>query len=248
MRKEGKDGIEWCDYTQNPIIGCKRGCPYCYAKKLNDRFRFVKDFSVPEERLSGFETVKTKRSVSIFFDSMSDFEFWSHDQTDEFLGLVFASSDTVQWVGLSKSPKAIADLRAWADRSVFGERLWLGYSCGSDELARKAVAEALNGLMADFLSIEPLSCDLASSKAFSDVVSKAPRLQAAIIGAETGNRKGKTVCEKGWVSSLSDALTKAGKAVFMKKSVKELMGDGYRQDALPWPCDATRRSVRPDDD
>ena len=25
--------IEWADYTWNPVTGCLRGCPYCYAKK-----------------------------------------------------------------------------------------------------------------------------------------------------------------------------------------------------------------------
>lgn len=30
--------IEWCDYTWNPITGCRHGCEYCYAKRLSARF------------------------------------------------------------------------------------------------------------------------------------------------------------------------------------------------------------------
>ena len=30
--------IDWCDVTWNPVTGCKRDCPYCYAKKIADRF------------------------------------------------------------------------------------------------------------------------------------------------------------------------------------------------------------------
>lgn len=30
--------IEWCDYTWNPITGCRHGCPYCYARKMTARF------------------------------------------------------------------------------------------------------------------------------------------------------------------------------------------------------------------
>ena len=30
--------IEWCDHTWNPITGCRHKCPYCYARKITDRF------------------------------------------------------------------------------------------------------------------------------------------------------------------------------------------------------------------
>ena len=30
--------IEWCDHTWNPITGCLHGCPYCYARKMTERF------------------------------------------------------------------------------------------------------------------------------------------------------------------------------------------------------------------
>lgn len=30
--------IEWCDYTWNPITGCRHGCPYCYARRMVARF------------------------------------------------------------------------------------------------------------------------------------------------------------------------------------------------------------------
>ena len=33
-----KTKIEWCDSTWNPITGCRHECPYCYAKRMAERF------------------------------------------------------------------------------------------------------------------------------------------------------------------------------------------------------------------
>lgn len=30
--------IEWTDFTWNPISGCAHGCPYCYARRITQRF------------------------------------------------------------------------------------------------------------------------------------------------------------------------------------------------------------------
>ena len=33
-----KTAIDWCDVTWNPVTGCKRDCPYCYARGIARRF------------------------------------------------------------------------------------------------------------------------------------------------------------------------------------------------------------------
>lgn len=33
-----KTKIEWCDFTWNPVTGCKHGCKYCYARKMAARW------------------------------------------------------------------------------------------------------------------------------------------------------------------------------------------------------------------
>jgi protein gp37 len=38
MNRQGKNGIEWTDYTWSPITGCEHGCEYCYARKQTVRF------------------------------------------------------------------------------------------------------------------------------------------------------------------------------------------------------------------
>ena len=34
-----KSKIEWCDMSFNPITGCLHNCPYCYARRIAERFK-----------------------------------------------------------------------------------------------------------------------------------------------------------------------------------------------------------------
>lgn len=54
-----------------------------------------------------------------------------------------------------------------------------------------------------------------------------------IIGAETGNRKGKVIPRREWVENILEAASITGMKVFMKESLRELMGDDFRQE-FPW--------------
>jgi len=69
-----KTKIDWCDYTWNPIVGCRNGCWYCYAKGLFERFNpgeKFEDIHTYPERLKdpGLEIKKPKK---IFVGSMTD--------------------------------------------------------------------------------------------------------------------------------------------------------------------------------
>ena len=88
MNCQGPDGIDWTDWTWNPVTGCwgpggtpeePRWCPHCYAKKMAEgrlRGRAGYDAQQPfaptfhEDRL--YEPVKEKRPSKIFVSSMGD--------------------------------------------------------------------------------------------------------------------------------------------------------------------------------
>lgn len=38
LKMMNKSKIEWCDFTWNPVTGCRHGCPYCYAERQANRF------------------------------------------------------------------------------------------------------------------------------------------------------------------------------------------------------------------
>jgi single-stranded DNA-binding protein len=82
----------------------------------------------------------------------------------------------------------------------------------------------------DFLSIEPLIEPLQID--FTD--KEFTYIQQIIIGAETGNRKGKIIPRKEWISDIVKSADKAKVSVFMKESLREIMGDDFRQDKLLW--------------
>ena len=52
--------------------------------------------------------------------------------------------------------------------------------------------------------------------------------------AETGNRKGKVIPKKEWIDDIVMLADHFKINVFMKESLRVIMGDKFRQDSLPW--------------
>ncbi|MBQ8109397.1 MAG: DUF5131 family protein [Clostridia bacterium] len=77
-----------------------------------------------------------------------------------------------------------------------------------------------------FVSFEPLLYDIGAHIGSSGG-------DWLIIGAETGNRKGKAVCKREWVEHIVEYADRAGKPVFMKESLRGIMGADFRQE-FPW--------------
>ena len=69
-----KTGIEWCDYTWNPIVGCSpasTGCANCYAAAISRRFGLPwGEAHFMPERLS--QPAKVKKPSRVFVCSMAD--------------------------------------------------------------------------------------------------------------------------------------------------------------------------------
>ena len=78
-----------------------------------------------------------------------------------------------------------------------------------------------------FTSIEPVTefLDMGLGSFGSD--------RWTIIGAETGNRKGKIIPERKWIDNIVEATGIAKMKVFMKESLREMMGADFRQE-FPW--------------
>ena len=104
-----------------------------------------------------------------------------------------------------------------------------------------------------FMSIEPIHCDVTelhkdwvdglSGKPFKEYWFKdrAREYEWIIVGAETGNRKDKIAPERSWIEHLASFCKDAGIPLFMKESLRELMGDDFRQE-FPWDMETSDKT------
>ena len=219
-----KTKIEWCDSTINPVVGCSRNCPYCYAKKINDRFHITPDFSKPvffPERLKQFGSKKPK---SIFINSMSDIAYWDIEWFNA-VGSAINENPQHKYITLSKSVDGY-----FCPPHLRPSYVYSGYTATTqhqlDTLQKDYNCMSETGF--DFLNIEPI-LEPISLEWITD-----PHIEMVIIGAETGNRKGKVIPEKKWIDDIVEQADRCNIKVFMKDSLREIMGNDFRQDKLMW--------------
>lgn len=213
-----KTKIDWCDCTINAVVGCKNKCPYCYARKINNRFHFIENWEEPqffEERL---KQLYSKSPKSIFMDSMSDIGWWKEEWKQK---TFHAMLDNPQHTYIFLTKCNEIDVPYYLRQGKMKNRVFFGQS-----QTKGVVFNGFNNKYRDFLSIEPL-LDEVHFNGFGGI-------RQVIIGAETGNRKEKIVPKKEWVDNIVKQCDSANVRVFMKESLRKIMGDDFRQDSLIW--------------
>lgn len=171
-----------------------------------------------------------KKPRTIFVCSMGDmFGNWV---PDEWITEVFRACDAApqhRYMFLTKNFRRYAhldDLLPLHRRPPHVAEMWFGhsYKAWGDYLPMPRFS-----IKPRFVSIEPLLHELSEQ----DIRSAVKYNDWIIIGAETGRRKGKVIPEKRWVDDIADKAKKNGIPVYMKESLRELMGDDFRQE-FPW--------------
>lgn len=221
--------IDWCDSTINPVIGCKKGCPYCYAERLNKRFNFIPNWREPQFFPQRLKQLNSNTPKTIFMDSMSDIGWWEKEWGYEVFKAMSRNKQHA-YIFLTKKQKYPSGFhQIWSLRDMEYPRsrrdrqyIYIGHS-----VTRQSECEF--EAYWDFLSVEPI-LEPIDLKALEHHL----YIQAVIIGAETGNRKEKVIPKKEWIDDIVKCCDKANVKVFMKESLRELMGDDFRQDKLPW--------------
>lgn len=177
------------------------------------------------------EPQRWKKPRTIFVCSMADlFGDWV---PDEWIQKIFAACDKAsqhRYMFLTKNPSRYAELLNLLPkhrRPPNVAEMWFGQSFTGAE--RNYTPLALPPWQYRFASIEPLLRNLSRAEAMEIAATN----EWIIVGAETGVRKGKIIPKREWVENIVEAAQITGMKIFMKDSLRELMGADFRQE-LPW--------------
>ena len=200
-----KTKIEWCDYTWNPITGCKRDCFYCYAKKMRHRFYpEVKwsDLMLFDERWD--EPLKVKKPTKIFVGSMSDICYWRNADIHNLIHIVrCCPQHTFQLLTKDYS---------FYDKWVFPENCWLGITV--EQPLTYGNARKVGGFFRHkgvrFISYEPL---LFNPRTWDGI-------DWIIVGAMTGQLAKMYPVKREWIQNIINQTRNANIPLFIKDNVK----------------------------
>lgn len=203
LRSTGKRGIEWTDYTWNPVGGCQHGCRWvmpdgttaeCYAETTAEGvassaypFGFEHHYWRPKVLT---EPLALTAPARIFLDSMSDLMGqWVDDNQIQQVLDICAKAHWHQFQLLTKNAPRLLQFS-------FPPNVWVGVSVPPSIMFGKPLSENQQARMLRrmldvldqvevpirWISIEPLSFDVAP-------LLQRANLQWAIIGAATNGRK-----------------------------------------------------------
>jgi protein gp37 len=143
---------KWWDISWNVVVGCKRGCTYCWARKMFNRFHPKENFEdihYYPERLTIPLTIK--RPKRIFVGDMCDlFADWTPKCYVEDILRIIKKCPQHTFMFLTKSPDGYNNFE-------YPKNVWLGATITGIkdiDIADKLARIQTHNLK--FLSIEPL--------------------------------------------------------------------------------------------
>lgn len=214
-----KTMIEWCDSTVNPVFGCASDCEYCYAKKLNDRFKWIDNWNELMFFPERLKQLKSNKSYNVFMNSMSDIADWKQECVEETFKAINSNPQN-NYLFLTKRP-------LYADRYINDDwlkqkNIWFGatYTGQNGRALEQLLSYGQNCNL--FLSIEPL---LDYPIMIDEQSQNIERIKWIIVGAETGNKKDKIKPKKRWIDKIVKFANRNEIPVFMKDSLIDVVGE-----------------------
>jgi len=230
-----KNKIGWCNLTFNPVWGCRNKCKYCYARKINKRFwakmlenernyhfrkhqswawtgdqlRDLHDF-IPTFLEAQFNKKFPQKTQKIFIGSMSEIAHWERRWMEVVLGKILCYPQHI-FQFLTQYPDI------YFGKYDFPINCWLGITITRtpQKGCIKYTTEKAFNLNKDnlkFISFEPLL----------ERIEPNFKVGWVIIGAETGNRKGKIIPKREWIEDIVNYCRYKNISVYLKDSLKEI--------------------------
>lgn len=181
-----------------------------------------------------------KKPRNIFVCSMADlFGDWVPDEWIEEVFQACEAAPQHRYMFLTKNPARFKQLRENGIKLPDG--CWIGTSVTRDaEQAdqytgrTRYLSDNWDTTAKWFVSVEPIQEQMSRNS-----IENLTAMHWLIIGAETGNRKGKVVPRKEWIDEIAEKCKCCRTPIFMKESLRDLMGADFRQE-FPWEAKKCR--------
>lgn len=217
-----------------------------YAKTKDNWYRIAPypfGFEPTFHRYRLDEPQRIKKPQNIFVCSMADlFGDWVPDEWIEEVFEACEKAPQHNYLFLTKNPGRFQDIFLM-NKLKITKNMWFGFSTESQLALNKIAMEARYLPQNSFISIEPIHGTVNLTKIYpnnKDVLlnflnghqywlmggdESGKRLKWVIVGAESGNRKGKIIPEKSWIDNIVEECKYAGIPVFMKDSLIPIVGE-----------------------
>ena len=216
---ETNENIEWAKWTWNPVVGCKHGCPYCYARDIATRFYGHFNPTFYPERLSAPENTKVpdraKTEIgyrSVFVCSMADL-FGEWVPQEWIYKVIDAVRRNPQWnfLFLTKNPERYLTIE-WPPNA------WIGATVDRQSRVEKTIEvfkKLVNIPNIKFISCEPLRENLHFD-------SKLAAVDWLIIGGWSPSTRIKIESPQWeWVQSILNEAMTTGIKVYCKPNLPD---------------------------
>jgi len=218
------ENINWAAFSWNPVTGCLKACPWCYARKRAENDYFKSGFPTgfkptfhPARLLAPSNTSIPKDKVDlpgirrVFVCSMADL-FGDWVPAEWIQSVIDTCADNTQWdfLLLTKNPKRYQEF-------TFPLNCWLGATADTQTRADRAIAvfKNITGNI-KFLSSEPLMAPITFTS------NSLTAVDLLILGALKGSECTVRQPDRAWVAHLVNQAVTANCLYLYKPNLTAL--------------------------